>query len=120
MQNKTVEGIDAFCKKRLESWIENVNSYIVAKNKLRREIFFISYEWLHNDPETALLMLAEFLGLQVNKNMITTAIKNHTFNKHHESEKKRWNSRKPSIMNIFIVKVKLVQVLKSLVVEHCA
>jgi len=88
LRNSVAEGVDAFCKKHLNAWCEHLNSYILAKAEQRGDIFFVSYEWLHNNPELALFKLADFLGLQVNERMCRTAIENHRFDKVHEAEKR--------------------------------
>jgi len=59
------QGIDDFCKAKVEQWQTHVESYLEAKEKNTEKILFISYESLSESAETILTKTTKnFLGLK--------------------------------------------------------
>ncbi|MCC3437713.1 MAG: sulfotransferase domain-containing protein [Microcoleus sp. PH2017_05_CCC_O_A] len=74
------QGIDDFCKVKVEQWRVHVESYIEAKDKKHDKVLFISYESLKEQPEIILKKTTrDFLGLNITSSMCRIAIKNQNF-----------------------------------------
>ena len=74
------QGIDDFCKVKVEQWRTHVESYIEAKNKKSDKVLFISYESLKENPEILLRKTTrDFLGLNITSRMCKIAVENQNF-----------------------------------------
>ena len=74
------QGIDDFCKVKVEQWRTHVESYIEAKDKKSDKVLFISYESLKEKPEIILRKTTrDFLGLNITSRMCQIAVENQKF-----------------------------------------
>jgi len=74
------QGIDDFCKVKVEQWRTHVESYIEAKDKKSDKVLFISYESLKEKPEIILRKTTrKFLGLNITSRMCQIAVENQKF-----------------------------------------
>ncbi|MEG3944863.1 sulfotransferase domain-containing protein, partial [Microcoleus sp. w2-18aC4] len=74
------QGIDDFCKVKVEQWRTHVESYIEAKEKKSDNVLFISYENLKEKPEIILRKTTrDFLGLNITSRMCQIAVDNQKF-----------------------------------------
>jgi len=88
-QNGALIKLDEFCIAHADTWRENVESYIAGKEAQSDRILMVSYETLHRRPEDILAAIAKYLGLAADKDMISRAVENHRFEKHHPPESSR-------------------------------
>jgi len=78
---------DDFCLEKCDDWARHIDSYLRGYNKSKANICFISYEWLHQDTVSALMTMADFLGLSVSRQMCARAVENQKFQKHRSQSK---------------------------------
>lgn len=71
-------GIDAFCRKEVDGWIESMSTYLRVSDH-GFPVFLVSYEWLLEKPSEVLSDLLHWLGLEHNKQMVDRAISNMQF-----------------------------------------
>jgi Sulfotransferase domain len=80
-------GLDRFCLDHMDSWRENISSFIRGKEENADRIFFLSYESLHKRPVDALLAIMRYLGLKADPEMARHAVENHQFEKRQALER---------------------------------
>ena len=74
------QGIDDFCKLKVEEWRTHVESYIEAKDKKSDNVLFISYESMKAKTEIILRNITrDFLGLNVTSRMCHIAVEHQNF-----------------------------------------
>jgi hypothetical protein len=71
-------GIDAFCRKVVSDWVENISSYLRAADN-GSPVFFVSYEMLAEKPAIVLDDLLHWLGVQHDIQMVRRAVSNMQF-----------------------------------------
>jgi hypothetical protein len=79
-RSKTTCGIDAFCRKEVSGWANNISSYLRAADD-GFPIVFISYEQLLGKTEPVLAEVLRWVGLPHDKPMVERAVSNMQFNK---------------------------------------
>lgn len=80
------EDINIFILKTYPNWNEHSKSFL---DKKEEKILFVSYESLINNTENTLQKIIKYLKIKdVSDEIISKAIKNHTFEKHQNIEKK--------------------------------
>lgn len=82
------------------SWVEHVNSWMMAKDDERAEILLVRYDKLRRDPEESLAAMMEFLAVNVERQVIQRAIANNSVEKMRVKEKA--NPQKASAKGRFI------------------
>ncbi|MFZ3138515.1 MAG: TylF/MycF/NovP-related O-methyltransferase [Thermodesulfovibrionales bacterium] len=85
LKNKVSSGIDIFVTQNIDEWCRHIKSYIKAYES-GEDILFISYEYMHEDPVLVLKSVSNFIGISADETQYKKAIKNHTFDKHHNNE----------------------------------
>lgn len=84
LKNKVAGGLDKFALDFGERWAKNVQSYIDGRH--HKDILFVSYEMMHQEPFITFKKVSKFLDLSPTDTMIQTAIENHTFEKQTSNE----------------------------------
>jgi len=88
-QNGATMTLDKFCLDHMDSWCENITSFILGKEENADRIFVLSYESLHTRPVDALLAIMRYLGLKADPDMARHAVENHQFEKRQALERSR-------------------------------
>ena len=81
------DGANTFCIRTIDEWCRHIISYIKAKEKMDKSIFFVSYENMHNGLSSILKRVLNFIDLPFDVDIVDRAVNNHTFKKHQADEK---------------------------------
>ena len=73
---------DRFCAIALSEWCKNIQTHIRAKQLESKDILFISYECLKENPIDTLTRVLNFTGLSLDSSMVSQAVENHSSQKH--------------------------------------
>src|SRR5690606_10190340 len=68
------QGIDKFCREYAGDWLEHTRSFLKRVRQSRRQSLVMTYESLREEPETALMLVANFIGLSCSLEQIRTAL----------------------------------------------
>jgi len=79
-RSRALHDIDAFCRREVSGWMENISSYMRAADS-GFPVFFISYELMLEKPEIVLSDLLRWLGLKHDGDMAQRAVANMQFDK---------------------------------------
>jgi len=84
--------IDEFCLKTLPSWLLNLHAHLHEAD--RKRIFFVSYEYLHENTARALAGILAFLQIELVYEYVDNAVLHNSFSRLHNAEKKNFDSSK--------------------------
>ena len=95
VRSRALHGIDAFCRKEVARWEQNISSYLRASDN-GYPVFFLSYETLLEKPAIVLSNVLHWLGVQHDSRMAQRAVSNMEFGKLQAMEKQENKSRHPA------------------------
>ena len=78
LKPQAADGIDAFCLKNLDSWLQHVNEAL-THHRLGGRIFIQSYEQLLRSPEASLSRILSWLNIPSTSSTTATAVKHMEF-----------------------------------------
>lgn len=95
VRSRALHGIDAFCRKVVSSWMENIESYFRAADN-GFPVFFVSYERMLEEPAIALDNMLHWLGVPHDGQMVQRAVSNMQFRKLQAMEIQANKTRNPA------------------------
>jgi hypothetical protein len=74
-------SIETFIDKCVDTWLENMRSYIFVADQSPDRILFLSYESMHAETTQALLKTLKFIGLNSNEECCQRAVDHQAFDR---------------------------------------